>query len=168
MPMVYLGLGSNIDPYRSLCAGLDALTERYGELAISPVYESEAVGFDGDPFLNLVVAFATRLPLALLARQLRHIEYEHGRPLHCSKFSPRVLDIDILLYGDCCGQVDGLVLPRREIDRHAHALCPLADLAPHERHPARGLSYRRLWADMARHQGRALTRVPFHWRGRRY
>jgi len=168
MPTVYLGLGSNIDPHRSLRAGLDTLAERYGELALSPVYESDAVGFEGDRFLNLVVSFDTSLPLALLASQLRHIEYDHGRPLQGTKFSPRTLDIDILLYGDCCGRVDGLVLPRREIDRYAHALCPLADLAPHARHPARGLSYRRLWADMASRQGDVLTRIPFYWRGRCY
>ena len=55
MAHVLLSLGSNIDRYTHLSAALDALQQAYGELQISPVYESEAVGFDGDHFLNLVV-----------------------------------------------------------------------------------------------------------------
>lgn len=168
MPKVFLGLGSNIDPYQSLQAALDTLTACYGELAISPVYESDAVGFDGDRFLNLVVAFETAVPLAMLAKQLRDIEHAHGRPPDGPKFSSRTLDIDILLYGDCCGEVDGLTLPRNELDCYAFVLCPLADLAPEARHPANGHSYRRLWTDMAVTQGRTLERVSFHWRGRQY
>src|SRR5690625_7499072 len=106
MPTVYLGLGSNIDPHRSLRAGLDTLAERYGELSLSPVYESDAVGFEGDRFLNLVVSFVTSLPLALLASQLRHFEYDHGRPLQGTMLSPRPMDLDILLYCDCSWRVD--------------------------------------------------------------
>src|SRR5690625_3997787 len=147
---------------------LDTSPDSTSALAQYLINESDAVSFEVKRFLNLVVSFDTSLPRALLASQLRHIEYDHGRPLQGTKFSPRTLDIDILLYGDCCGRVDGLVLPRREIDRYAHALCPLADLAPHARHPARGLSYRRLWADMASRQGDVLTRIPFYWRGRCY
>ena len=58
MAQVLLNLGSNIDRERMLCAGLDALSQRFGALALSSVYESEAVGFRGDPFFNLgVVCF---------------------------------------------------------------------------------------------------------------
>ena len=56
MTTIYLGLGSNVDPQRNLRFGLDELRRRFGELVISPTYQSAAVGFSGDDFLNLVVA----------------------------------------------------------------------------------------------------------------
>ena len=55
MARVYLGLGSNIERERYVIAGLDALAARFGELTLSSVYEREAVGFSGQPFLNLAV-----------------------------------------------------------------------------------------------------------------
>ena len=61
MTTIYLGLGSNVDPQRNLCFGLDELSRRFGELVISPTYQSEAVGFEGDDFLNLVDTFQSRL-----------------------------------------------------------------------------------------------------------
>ena len=93
MPRVYLGVGSNIERERYIVAGLDALTGLFGELELSSVYDSAAIGFDGQPFLNLAVAVDTRLELAELARTLRHIEVEHGRPANAVRFSARQLDI---------------------------------------------------------------------------
>ncbi|MEP2616097.1 2-amino-4-hydroxy-6-hydroxymethyldihydropteridine diphosphokinase, partial [Marinobacter alexandrii] len=52
---VYISIGSNVDRERYVTAALDALANWFGGLEISPVYESEAVGFNGSPFLNLVV-----------------------------------------------------------------------------------------------------------------
>lgn len=168
MPKVFLGLGSNIDRDRYLTAALDTLTDAFGELAVSPIYESAAIGFSGDHFLNLVVSFETSVALEDLAERLRTIEHAHGRPPGGPKFSPRTLDIDILLYGDCHGVFGALTLPRDEIGRYAFALRPLADLAPDARHPVNGRSYRQLWSEMAPTQGETLTRIPFRWRGREY
>ena len=56
MARVYLGVGSNIERERYIVAGLDALQGLFGELALSSVYDSAAIGFEGQPFLNLVVA----------------------------------------------------------------------------------------------------------------
>ena len=74
MPAVYLGVGSNIERERYIVAGLDALAGLFGELALSSVYDSEAIGFDGQPFLNLVVGVETGLSPGELSRRLRHIE----------------------------------------------------------------------------------------------
>ena len=57
MATVYVGLGSNIDPELNLHLGIRELRERYGELELSAVYRSEAVGFEGENFLNLVARF---------------------------------------------------------------------------------------------------------------
>lgn len=165
MAVVYLGLGSNIERERYLVAGLDALQVLFGELQLSSVYDSDAIGFDGQPFLNMVVAVDTGLAVAELARRLRHIEVEHGRPVNASRYSARQLDIDILTYGDQVGNVDGVQLPRAEILLNAFVLCPLAELAPQERHPQTGQSYARLWQDFDQRSQR-LQRVAFSWRGR--
>ena len=170
MARVYLGVGSNIERERYIVAGLDALQGLFGELALSSVYDSQAIGFDGQPFLNLAVAIDTPLGVGELARQLRHIEVEHGRPARTTRFSPRQLDIDILTYGDEVGTIDGVELPRGEILENAFVLCPLAELAPEVVHPTAGHNYAQLWRDYcqapAADESQVVTRSAFDWRGR--
>jgi 2-amino-4-hydroxy-6-hydroxymethyldihydropteridine diphosphokinase len=165
MAQVCLGVGSNIERERYITAGLDALHDVFRELALSSVYESAAVGFAGQPFLNLVVAAHTELPLAELAAKLRHIEMEFGRPEHATRFSARHLDIDILTYDDLVDTIGGIQLPRQEILENAFVLCPLAELSPEALHPQLKRSYRALWQayDQA---SQPLTKVDFMWRGR--
>jgi 2-amino-4-hydroxy-6-hydroxymethyldihydropteridine diphosphokinase len=160
MTTVYLGLGSNIDPARHLPLGLRAVAELLGSLRCSPIYEGAAIGFDGDPFWNLVVGAETKLSVGELQRALREIEYRHGRAVNAPRFSPRVLDIDILTHGDSVGVIDGVELPRAEIVQNAFVLRPLAELAGDLKHPALGISYAALWE--AFDQGsQPLTRVEF-------
>ena len=108
MATAFLGVGSNIERERYIVAGLDALQGIFGELALSSVYDSEAIGFDGQPFLNLVARVETGLAVGELARQLRHIEVEHGRLPGATRFSARQLDIDLLTYDDEVGIIDGV------------------------------------------------------------
>ena len=56
MPTIYISLGSNINKEQNTRAGINALKQVFGELTLSSVYESEAVGFDGDAFYNMVIA----------------------------------------------------------------------------------------------------------------
>ncbi len=165
MAHVYLGLGSNIERERYITAGLDALEGLFGHLEISPVYDCPAVGFDGQPFLNLVVGVDTDLAVGELQKRLRHIEYEHGRPKNATRNSSRQLDIDILTYDDRVGVIDGVELPRGEILENAFVLRPLADLAPEARHPVAGRSFGELWRAFDS-KLQPVTRVDFSWRGR--
>ncbi|MBD3645599.1 2-amino-4-hydroxy-6-hydroxymethyldihydropteridine diphosphokinase [Alcanivorax sp.] len=157
---VYLSLGSNIDRAHNIRSGLQALAAAFGELAVSPVYESEAVGFSGDAFYNLVVGIDTTLSVGELAAALRDIEKDHGRVRGEKKFSSRTLDIDILTYDDLTGEIDGVQLPRDEILKHAFVLKPLVDLAPDAIHPEIDKPYRQLLeeSDFA---GQALWVVEF-------
>ncbi|WP_372965316.1 2-amino-4-hydroxy-6-hydroxymethyldihydropteridine diphosphokinase [Marinobacter sp.] len=165
MTKVYLGIGSNVERYRHVAMALDMLQGRFGELDVSPVYESEPVGFNGSNFLNLVVSFQTKLPLAELSGQLKQLELECGRSPGARKFSPRTLDLDILTYGELVGVVAGVELPRGEILKNAFVLKPLADIAPEVQHPVSLKSYRDLWQCYATDQ--KLWPVDFIWQGRK-
>lgn len=160
---VFLSLGSNIDRDANIRGGLDALASQFGEVRLSPVYESEAVGFDGAAFYNLVAEIHTDMPVGALAEVLRDIEAAHGRRRGEKKFSSRTLDIDILTYGNLCGEIDGVQLPRDEILKHAFVLLPLVDLAPDARHPESGKRYAELWQALDL-SGQKLWQVPFDWR----
>ncbi len=146
MARVYLSLGSNIERERYIRAGLAALRQAFGELIVSPTYESESVGFDGDNFFNLVVGMDTELAVGELQRRIKAIEDDNGRERSGPKFSSRTLDIDILTYDDCVGEVDGVMLPRDEILTNAFVLLPLADVAGDELHPQVQRTYAELWA----------------------
>lgn len=145
MPKVFINIGSNIAPRQHISNSLDALREIFGELNVSKCYESQAVGFDGDNFLNLSASFSTELSVADLNKVLHQIEDAAGRKrLNGKAWDSRTLDIDILLYGDVCGDVDGVELPRSEILEFAHVLLPLCELAGNQRHPALGVSFAQL------------------------
>ena len=161
MTTIYISLGSNIERDRHIRAGLDALHAEFGELRVSRVFESEAVGFNGRPFYNLVAAAETDLPLTTVCQRLRAIECAHGREPDAKKFAPRTLDLDLLLYGELVCDTP-LVLPRGEVLTNAFVLWPLAELAPKLRHPGDGRTMGELWQayDKASQQ---LCPIPFHW-----
>ena len=143
----YLSLGSNVEPFRHIPSAIQELRAYFGALRVSPVYGSAAVGFQGAHFLNLVVAFETQHPPMEVRDFLRLLETRHGRSRDGGGFSPRTLDIDLLLYGDLVStDADCLAIPRAEILRYAFVLKPLADLAPDVRHPVNGVCYADLWA----------------------
>lgn len=160
---VFLGLGSNQKPEFHIARALDALWQSFGELKISPVYESAAVGFSGANFLNLVVEIETPLAVKDLLQTLRAIENDNGRDRSAPRFSGRTLDIDILLYGNVVGEVDGVTLPREEILTNAFVLQPLADLAPDLLHPKINQLMADLWRDYDKNQ-QQLWRSDFVWR----
>jgi len=147
MARVYVSIGSNIGREQNIRAGVAGLQQRFGELILSSVYESEAVGFDGDSFYNLVAGFDTMLSPQQVAAELRAIEEEHGRVRNGPRFSSRTLDIDLLLYDDLILHEGKLEIPRDEITKNAFVLWPLAEIAPQLRHPQLGVSYDALWED---------------------
>ena len=160
MPTIYISLGSNIDREQNTRAGVRALREAFGELTLSSVYESEAVGFEGDAFYNMVIACEVDLPVHEANQVLRDIEDRHGRDRSGPRFSSRTLDLDLLLYDDLILDENGLVLPRGEILKNAFVLWPLAEIAPALKHPVDGRSYEELWSrfDKSREN---LKPVPF-------
>lgn len=130
MTRIYISLGSNIEREHHIRAGLDALHAEFGELTVSRVFESEAVGFAGRPFYNLVVGADTDMPLATLCQRLRAMEFAHGREPDAKKFAPRTLDLDLLLYGDQIIGHERLVVPHYGMKEREFVLLPLAEIAP--------------------------------------
>ena len=120
---------------------MQSLKDVFGELVISPIYETAAVGFEGDNFLNLVVSFDSDLTALDVFHKLRELEFKHGRLTNSQKYSPRCLDLDLLLYGDAIID-DGVVkLPRDDIEKFEFVLRPLADIAPQYVHPVLKKTY---------------------------
>jgi len=141
----YISIGSNINKDMHIPASLRALAQTFGELTVSSIYESEAVGFTGDVFYNLVVGFDSDLEVKAVAKQLRQIELDNGRTRDSRKFAARTLDLDLILYGDLIVNDGRLQIPRDEIEHYAFVLEPLAEIAPALKHPISGLSYAELW-----------------------
>ena len=112
MARIYISLGSNIDRERHTRAGVQALRERFGDLILSSVYESEAVGFEGDAFYNMVIACDVDEGVHETNRILAEIEDAHGRDRSGPRFSSRTLDLDLLWYDDFVLDENGLKLPR--------------------------------------------------------
>ncbi len=137
LKLIYLSLGSNIgDRERNLRAAVERLgAPGLRVLRVSPVYETEPVDYtDQRWFFNLVVEAETSLfPLQLLAR-VQKIERVLGRVRTVPK-GPRIIDIDILLYGAAVVHGAKLEIPHPRMAERRFVLAPLHDLAPDLRHP---------------------------------
>lgn len=144
----YVGLGSNVDRESMLRQAVAELRERFGEVRLSPVYDSAAVGFDGSNFLNLVAAFDSDLEAGELVAIFHAIEDRLGRDRSLPKFASRPIDLDLLLYGDHILDLPRLRIPRPEILENAFVLRPLQDLAPELVHPERAETMAELWRRM--------------------
>lgn len=162
MPEVFVGIGSNIDRETSVRAGIDDLRECYGEMRLSSVYESSAIGFEGDPFYNLVAVFNTGDTVEQVVTTLSRIEDARGRVRHGARFAARTLDLDLLLYGNRVGRGEGYHVPRDEIPRYAFVLWPLAELAPDQRHPGTGETFAAMWEKFEQ-RNQSLWPIPFQW-----
>ena len=93
----YLSLGSNINPESNLDLAISALNQILTETERSSIYKTQAEGFDGDDFLNLIFSGISSLTFDNLNKKLKAIEDSSGRDRNAQKFSSRTLDIDIVL-----------------------------------------------------------------------
>ncbi|MBF0470052.1 MAG: 2-amino-4-hydroxy-6-hydroxymethyldihydropteridine diphosphokinase [Gammaproteobacteria bacterium] len=157
----FVSVGSNINREESIHHALLALEEAFAPITRSSLYESEAVGFTGENFYNLVVAFFTPRPYTEVNQTLARIEEKCGRVRTADRFSPRTLDLDLILVGEEVIQQPQLTIPRGEIVTNAFVLLPLAEIAPNLCHPLLRRSYRELWQEMERDNCQRLWKIPY-------
>lgn len=154
---VYLSLGSNLgDRAANLKSAIDRL-RNFGEVAaVSSFYETEPVEVIAQPwFLNCVVKLDTeKMPKQLLAGIL-NLEHEMGRQRKLKK-GPRIIDIDILLFGNSIIQLQGLTVPHPAMHERRFVLEPLAEIAADVRHPGLKRTVRELWEELPK--GQAVRR----------
>ena len=132
-------------PEDNLHLGVAELRRRYGEIELSAVYRSHAVGFEGDDFLNMVVGLDTDDTPEDIHTQIEIIHTRAGRERGEDKYSARSLDIDLLLYDDLVIEHPRFRIPREDVLEYSFVLRPLAEMAPAIVHPVTGQTVAEHW-----------------------
>lgn len=147
MEKIALALGSNQgDRMTALRAAVKALAPYVEIDKTSPVYETAALYVEDQPlFLNAALTGTTKLaPLALLWN-IKRIETELGRT-PTFRFGPRIIDIDIIFYGDQVIDTPELIIPHKHVAEREFVLRPLTDIAPDWKHPQTGKTVAEMFA----------------------
>lgn len=162
MTRIHVSIGSNVDRAKNLRSAHAALTGKFSNLVVSPVYESKPIGFDGDNFYNAVAACDSPFSLPGTLAALSEIEIALGRVRTGERFGPRTMDLDLLTFGDAVITSENVAIPRDEITAYAFVLRPLSEIAPEDVHPRLRQTYRELWKNF---DGRdqSLWQVAFDW-----
>jgi 2-amino-4-hydroxy-6-hydroxymethyldihydropteridine diphosphokinase len=160
MPHIaHLSLGSNVgDREKNLRDALGRLASVGQVVSISSFYETEPVEFtDQAWFLNCAVALATAATPDGLMAGLLTIEREMGRR-RTQKKGPRMIDIDILLFGDVVVESPELTIPHPAMHQRRFVLEPLAEIAPQARHPVFKLTVQELLQSLP--AGQTVRKLP--------
>ncbi len=148
---VHLSLGSNIgDREQNLHRAVDLLSDSPAVkvVAQSRRYETEPVGdIPQGPFLNMAISVDTNLSPRMLLDLAKSIEQAMGRREEV-RWGPRIIDIDIILWGSAVINEPELTIPHPEFRKRAFVLVPLADIAPDEIDPVSNLSIKALLASL--------------------
>jgi 2-amino-4-hydroxy-6-hydroxymethyldihydropteridine diphosphokinase len=151
----YIALGANLgERERTIAAALEKLEHTPGVnvTKVSTLMETPSVGGppDSPPYVNAAAEIVTSLPAPALLARLLEIEHELGR-VRREKWGPRVIDLDLLLYGDATITAEGLQIPHPMMHQRRFVLAPLEQIAPDANHPTSNKSVRALLAEVDAH-----------------
>ena len=143
MSIVHLNVGSNQNRRINIRLAIKDLEQYFSNIVLSSLFESPSEGFKGNDFYNVGVNITTVKTSNEVVDILHDIENSLGRDRSLPKFSSRMIDLDLVLYGGIIDET--LNVPRKDILKYAFVLAPLAELNPEAIHPLEGTSYQNLW-----------------------
>ena len=143
MHQVFVSIGSNINPKENIKIAMGFLDKLF-DCIYSKLYETNAEGFEGNNFINCVAGFKTNLLATELRKHLKQIELKMGRTQGQKGMSNRVIDLDIILYGDHIFEEDDFDIPSKDIEDYLFVLEPLAEIAGELRHPVSKIPFSEL------------------------
>jgi 2-amino-4-hydroxy-6-hydroxymethyldihydropteridine diphosphokinase len=135
---VFLGLGSNIgERVQNIHSAISKINERIGSVSLtSSFYETEPWGFEcEDYFLNMVLSCESHLSIIDILSEITDIESALGRVRTGKGYESRIIDIDILFYGDYIFEKEGIIVPHPKLHERRFVLVPLNEIAPQFIHP---------------------------------
>ena len=147
MHQVFISIGSNIDPLKNIDK-VKILLNNLFECTFSRLYETAAEGFEGNDFVNCVVGFKTDIDPTQLNEKLKNIEKNMGRTDRQKGMSNRIIDLDLILYGDLVLNDKYLSLPSDDIEKYSFILEPLVEIAGDIKHPVSKQSFKSLLMEL--------------------
>jgi|TARA_B100000902_G_scaffold315889_1_gene307091 2-amino-4-hydroxy-6-hydroxymethyldihydropteridine diphosphokinase len=143
----FLSIGSNIDAKTNI-KKVKNILDSYFDVTYSSIIQTSAEGFKGKDFLNLVCFFDTKLNPNELTDLLKNIEKNMGRTVSQKGMSDRIIDLDLILYGDLILKRDGIEVPSSDITKYKFILDPLVEIAGDYRHPETNKTFTQSLSDL--------------------
>lgn len=149
MTQAYISIGSNIEAKKNIAKVKKKLNQLF-ICTFSDNFYTEAEGFEGQDFINLVAGFETSLDAVKLTQTLKNLEKKIGRESNQKGMHDRVIDLDLILLGDLIAQDQGINLPSNDIENYLFVLEPLAQIAKEHLHPVFNISFAEMLKDKLR------------------
>ncbi|HIG50271.1 MAG TPA: 2-amino-4-hydroxy-6-hydroxymethyldihydropteridine diphosphokinase [Gammaproteobacteria bacterium] len=149
MTQAYISIGSNIEAKKNIAKVKKKLNQLF-ICTFSDNFYTEAEGFEGKDFINLVAGFETSLDAVKLTQTLKNLEKKIGRESNQKGMHDRVIDLDLILLGDLIAQDQGINLPSNDIENYLFVLEPLAQIAKEHLHPVFNISFEEMLKDKLR------------------
>ena len=144
MNEITISLGSNVNPSDSLERACDLIKNKFNLIKSSKIYSSKSEGFVGEDFLNQVILCDTDLTFENVIKALKGIEVSMGRKKEKKKFSNRLIDLDLLTFGEEVIKKNNQEVPHKDIEKYSFVLVPLAEICPRKVHALNGLTFKEM------------------------
>ena len=144
MKEITISLGSNISPEENLKEASRFISKIFKNVKFSKIYSSKSEGFDGDDFLNQVILCDTELEFEQVIDLLKKIEVSMGRKKEEIKFSDRLIDLDLLTFGEEIINNNGQEVPHKDIEKYPFVLVPLVEICPGKIHPLNRVTFKEM------------------------
>ena len=149
MTQAYISIGSNIEAKKNIAKVKKKLNQLF-ICTFSDNFYTEAEGFEGKDFINLVAGFETSFDAVKLTQTLKTLEKKMGRESNQKGMHDRVIDLDLILLGDLIAQDQGVNLPSNDIENYLFVLEPLTQIAKGQLHPVFNISFEEMLKDKLR------------------